>query len=520
MRQPLAANVRRQTIARGSSLPAPVGGWDAVSPLAAMDPKNAVVLDNWFPQPGWVEPRKGDALHAGAMGGEPVETLMVYNALNESDSKMFAVSDLEIWDVTANDDATTTGEDELTNNRWQWVNFTTPGGKFLWICNGADAPRHFNGATWAQPSISGISAADIINVNVHKNRLWFVLAESTTAAYLPVNSIAGAAVKFELGNVFRKGGYLVAMGTWTRDGGSGSDDLAVFISSEGEIAVYQGTDPDSADTWQLVGVFELGAPIGRRCFTKVAGDLALINIDGVLPLSKALGSDRGAAAKVAITANINNAINAATRSYKSNFGWELTPYPTGTRALLNVPIAEGSLQHQYVMNTLTGAWCRFIGQDYNTMVVFRGALYGGGNDGVVYKSDTGASDHGTAINCTGQAAYNYFKTPGQLKNFLMLQPLLSTDSISRPALGVSTDFRDNAILGTPTAAEEASALWDAAKYDEDAFPIETRSVTDWVSVAGEGQSGSIHFNAQTNSSGNITMQLNGFNLLFEIGEFM
>ena len=520
MRQPLAANVRRQTIARGASLPAPVGGWDAVSPLASMDSKRAVVLDNWFTQPGWIEPRKGDVSHSTGMGSDPVETLMVYNALAEADSKMYAVTGGEIWDATAADDATTTGEDTLTNDRWQWVNFTTPGGKFLWACNGADAPRHFNGSAWAQPSITGITATDIINVNVHKSRLWFVLNETTTAAYLATNAIAGAATTFELGNVFRKGGFLMAMGTWTRDGGAGADDLAVFISSEGEVAVYQGTDPDSADTWQLVGVFELGAPIGRRCFTKVGGDLALINIDGVLPLSKGLGSDRAAAAKVAITANINNAMNRAASSYKGNFGWELIAYPKGTRALLNVPLGEGSLQHQYVMNTLTGAWCRFTGQNYNTMVVFRGDIYGGGNDGKVYKSDTGASDHGTAINCIGQGAYNYFKTPGQLKNFLMLQPLLTTDSMSRPALGVSTDFRDNAALGTPTAAEEASALWDEAQWDVDAFPVESRAVTDWVSVTGEGQSGSIHFNAQTNSTGEITMQLNGFNLLYEVGEFM
>lgn len=520
MRSPLAANVRRQTLASGASVPAPVGGWDAVSPLASMDAKRAVVLDNWFPQPGYIEPRRGDAEHATGMGTDPVETLMVYNALSEADSKLFAVTGGEIWDATAADDATTTGEDTLTNDRWQYVNFTTSGGKFLWCCNGADAARHFNGSAWAEPSITGISSSDIINVNVHKKRLWFVISDSTTAAYLPVNSIAGAATTFELGNVFSKGGFLMAMGTWTRDGGDGSDDLAVFISSEGEAAVYQGIDPDDADTWQLIGVFELGAPIGRRCFKKVGGDLALVNIDGVLPLSKALGTDRGAAASVAITANINNAINKATTQWRGNFGWELTSYAKGTRAILNVPLTEGSLQHQYVMNTLTGAWCRFKGQNANCWAVFRGGLYYGGNNGKVYQADTGGSDHGNPINMEGQCAYNYFKTPGQLKNFLMLQPLLTTDSNSRPALGISTDFRDNAELGTPTAAETASALWDEAVWDVDMFPVETRSVTDWVGVSGEGQSGSIHFNAQTNSTGEVLMQLNGFNLLFEVGEFM
>ena len=58
-------------------------------------------------------------------------------------------------------------------------------------------------------------------------------------------AVAGAASMFDLGQIFTEGGYLMAMATWTVDAGYGVDDLAVFITSEGEVAVYRG------GTWLL-----------------------------------------------------------------------------------------------------------------------------------------------------------------------------------------------------------------------------------------------------------------------------
>jgi hypothetical protein len=539
MLKPLRPNPSRAPVAKGASIPAPVGGWDAVSAIADMPEDRAVVLENWFPSTGDVRVRRGHKIHGSGMGSAAVESLMPYSGVTSATSKLFAATGTVIYDTTIAGTASSsvTG---LTNSRFQHVNFTTSGGKFLVICNGADDVRHYNGSVWATPSITGITSADCVNVNGHKNRLWFVLKDSTKAAYLATGAVAGAATTFELGGLFTKGGYLVAMGTWTRDGGAGEDDVAVFISSRGQCAAYAGTDPASADTWELVGVFDLGSPLGYRCFTKVGGDLALVNIDGVLPLSKALETDRGAAASIAITANINNAMNEAARSYATNYGWSLTPYAKGTMAILNVPIQEAETQHQYVMNTLTGAWCKFTGMNASCWAVYLDNLYFGGNSGLVYQADTSGLDVTEPIEATGQGAYNYYRSPGKLKQWKMLQPLLTTDSTSRPAVGISTDFKENASLGTPSAGQSASALYDEAVYDVDVYGIEGRTVADWTGVAGVGQCASIHFRASTGSStvsvwgvsdwgedpwsgsvsGDVVMRLNGFNVIYELGGFL
>lgn len=536
MLQALRRNTAKQRVVRGDSIPAPVGGWDAISPLASMRPDRAIVLDNWFPQPGYIEVRRGHKVHA-TVGASPVQTLMHYNALTTATSKLFAVSNGSIFDVTSGGDISSADVTGLSSSRWQSVNYTNSSGTaYLWACSGSDSPRMYDGSSWSTPSISGITSSDIINVNVHKNRLWFCLDGSMKAAYLNTDSIQGTATPFNLGSVMGKGGFLVAMGTWTHDAGSGPDDYAVFLSSRGQSAVYQGTDPSDATKWSLVGVYDLGEPLGYRCLTKVAGDLAVITVDGVLPFSVARSVDRGADATIAITANINTAMNIAARSYKDNFGWELTPYPKGMMALLNVPIQENLTQHQYVMNTLTGAWCRFTGMDANCWINYQENLYFGGNAGEVCRADYGALDKSDPVDAVGQGAYQYFKSKGSLKRFTMLQPLITTDSNTNPALGVSTDFKDNASLGTPTSAAISAALYDSAIYDTDVYPIESRNISDWTSISGVGQSASIHFRARTGSEGGVTlwgtgewggsswslpasgevvMKLNGFNIMYE-----
>lgn len=212
MLKPRRRNTAKNQVGRGASIPAPVGGWDAVSSIADMGQDRAVVLENWMPRPGYVEVRRGHKVHASGMGSGVVDSLLVYNGLTSAASKMFAATANTIYDVSSSG-AATSAVTSLSNNRWQGVNFTTSGGKFLWICNGADDPRHYNGSAWATPSLTGITGSDAIHVNAHKNRLWVVLKDSTKAAYLATGAVAGAFTTFELGGQFTKGGYLVAMAT-------------------------------------------------------------------------------------------------------------------------------------------------------------------------------------------------------------------------------------------------------------------------------------------------------------------
>jgi hypothetical protein len=538
---PLRSNEQRKAVVTPATVSAPVKGWDNSSALAAMDKLSAVQLKNWFPQPGYIEVRKGYRQHARNIVSTTtsIQSLMAWNG--PSSSKMFAAGGGAIYDTTASGAVGSAELSGFSENRWQYVNMTTSAGAFLFIVNGTDTPYHYNGSVWTAPSITGTTPSDFIQVNVHKKRLWFVPINSTKAWYLATEAVAGAATGFELGSHFDLGGYLVAMATWTVDGGSGPDDMAVFISSKGQVAIYQGTDPASANTWALIGVFNLPAPIGRRCFVKYGTAPLLITVTGVLQLTFALKEDKANVSGVTLTSRILNAMNTAAGSYKDNFGWELCVYPQGTRLILNIPTAENSTAIQYVMNTITGAWCEFDNHNANCWIVFNEELYFGANEGKVYLADQGSADIADPITAIGQCAYQSFASPGSLKRFSMMQPLVTTVGSARPAVGISVDFRETSSLSTPSGATESSSVWDQARWDQAVWGGGTVFINDWTSTPALGRFASVKFRAITGTGATAsawgtsrwgtamwgvvnasdqTMQINGFVLLAEVGGYV
>ena len=384
-----------------------------------MDPKRAIILDNFFPQPDYLEFERGWQVHSSlVIEGDPagpVETLMAYQSVTGIDDVLFAVAGGEIFDATSASDVGTTVVTGLPTTACSLsIMPPAPQQYLIWV-NGADPPQAWDGTAWLTPAITGITAADAINICVHKNRLWFILKDSLTAAFLPVDAYQGAAVEYPMVGIFSQGGYLVAMGTWTLDAGEGMDDHAVFITSEGQVAVFKGIDPDGStlEDWSLVGVYHVGPPIGYRCLTRVGGDIAVISIDGVLPLS--CGADlrpRGHAEHLADAAH-REGDERCGKGLQAELRLAAHRLQPRHRAILNVPVQENANQQQYQMNTLHGAWCRRLGRPANCWEVFQDRLFFGGNDGDVCEADTGGTDGGERIVAQAKTAFNYFGSLGR-----------------------------------------------------------------------------------------------------------
>lgn len=468
-------------------VPAPTGGWDAISPLSGMPPEYAVVLDNAVPRPGWVELRGGSAVWEQRFATGPVETLFVYRPPSGVEQLLAAV-DGEIWNISTRD-SPVQQEIGFTSDRWQYVNFTPAGGAaHLIAVNGEDDAQIYNGTTWAAASITGVALNTLLNVNAHKRRVWFIEKDSTSAWYLATDAIAGAATEFELGSLLTKGGYLVAMGTWTVDGGNGPDDLAVFVSSKGQAIVYRGTDPGNSSAWFLVGVFNLPPPIGVRCLQSFGSDLLYISTEGLLPISKALPFDPSGVRSVALTNRILNAMLTAAQLSRTFFGWEVELFPSQSLLLMNVPLTEGALQVQYVMNTLTGAWCRFTGWNANTFAIFNESLYYGNNNGSVILAYAGVSDVISAIAMDIKTAFNYYDDPGRVKDIRMVRPFTVAGGSISPTIGLDVDFGDVDFVAPTSVYLPSGSLWDEALWDVDEWGgTSTGAVqNDWQSIGGIG----------------------------------
>lgn len=481
MRRPLRQNPARRQTAIARQIPAPVGGWDTESPLAAMKPTRAVILDNWIPRAGYVEMRRGYVEQVTGTE-EPVEALLAWRGDAQGD-KLFACSGADIFDVTTAGplgSAVYSTSGSAYSARYKHTNFANDAGAFLLACNGLTTPIRFDGSAFSTLSItasaSSFTANDLADVMSHKRRLFWLQRGSLTVWYLGVNAIQGAASPLPLGGYFYKGGELVAQATWSLDGGQGLDDMAVFVTSEGQVAIFQGTDPSDASKWLLVGVFDLAKPIGTKPLIKWGGDLVVLTEDGVVPLSQALDKDRAQDDRVALTANIATAFSTAAMSYGANHGWCGFLYPgRGSLAIFNVPTVEGESADQYVQSIQTGAWCRFTGIPATCWELANGRPYFGSAAGV-YQWDTGASDNGEPIVSDVKPAFNAFGNQQVRKNFTMIQALLKAPANLAPALEVLTDYQER----VPTAVPTIITPGDIEAGDADAIR------QDWTGATGAG----------------------------------
>jgi len=475
----------RGPVAITASLPSPAGGWNARDSLADMAPADAVLLENWFPSTSELVLRRGYRQYATGFPTQ-VETVMSYNGTIAGE--LFGISGGEVYDATnggAVGAAVLTG---LTNSRWEWLNVATTGGNFLYMVNGVDDPTLYDGSSWTNPSITGVTPENLSNINLHKNRVWFIEENTLKAWYLPAGAIAGAANDLDMSSVAQLGGYLVAMATWTIDAGYGVDDLAVFITTEGEVIVYRGADPASANDWLLVGIFRIGAPVGKRCWLKYAGDLLIITNDGVYPLSGALQSSR-TNPKVAVTDKIQTAVGDATTAYGANFGWQLLHFPKGEQLWLNVPTSEGSAQQQYVMNTTSKAWCNYTGWDANCWAIYNDDPYFGGNTFIGKAWDT-FSDNGANINADALPAFNYFGTRGKLKRWTMARPIFRTNGSPALQINMNVDFDTSDTTSPLNFSPTNYATWDNAEWDEASWGGGLNILKNWQGVNGLGYCGS------------------------------
>lgn len=475
-----AKQTNRGLKARTASVSAPVGGWNARDALGAMDLTDAVILNNWFPSTSDCVLRFGCSNWATGLGAQ-VETVMAYNGLTTN--KLVAAAGSNIYDVTAGGAVGAAVQSGLTNARWQFENYANTSGNYLYMVNGADAARYWDGTTWTNAAITGVTTSTLIHINQHKNRLWFVEKNSLNAWYLATSAIAGPATKFDLTGVAQQGGYLMAMATWTIDAGFGVDDMAVFITSHGEIIVYRGTDPSSATTWALVGVWQIGSPVGRRCCVKFAGDLLIICQDGVYPMSGALQSSR-TNPKVALTDKITRAVSDAVSAYGDNFGWQIIPFPKENQLYLNVPVSTGS-QEQYVMNTITKSWCNFTGWAANCFEIYGDDLYFGGN-GVVCKAWDTNADAGVNINGDALQAFNPFGGPGHIKQFKMIKPYFRATGTPTISSNLNIDFDTSDTTSTLSFTPTTFATWDSAVWDTAVWGGALSVYQNWQGVTGIG----------------------------------
>lgn len=495
-----------------ASIAAPIGGLNAKDSLVAMPQTDAVVLQNWWPQPYGCTVRKGFREWATGLPREG-QSLATW-ADTDGTQKMFVWTDDSVYNITDPGPVGAPLLTGLTNGIWEWVNLVNSAGSHLIALNGFDEGIYYGetggsfitfgtgeNGTWA-----GIDPKNAVCPIVHQHRLWVVEKNSSAGWFLPPDAIQGTFQRYDFGPLFSRGGFLQFLSSWTLDDGNGATDHLIAVSSRGEAVVYEGTDPESDTAWRLTGVYFIGAPVaGRRSNCKAGGDQFVLTQQGLVSMAAVLTSTRvNDMERRVITDKIQFLISDLISTYGLAFGWDLKYYPKDNMLIMNVPTVTSAENIQLAANQITGAWTEFTGMDAACWGFFGSTPMFAGYDGNVYMAWVGHSDKvkidgtgGQAIPSSVQQGYSYLGAPATIKQIGMYRPTFVVNDVIVVKSTIRYDFSTEPLsLPTPIPRVDSSA-WGSGIWNRSVWGGGDKVQKQWVQATGMGVAASLLMTMQT-----------------------
>lgn len=238
-------------------------------------------------------------------------------------------------------------------------------------------------------TVTNVDTADLSHVWTHGQRLWFIEKDTLNAWYLGAGNITGAATAFPMYGIFQSSSALLFGSRLSNDSGDGPDDRCVFVTTDGEVAVYTGTDPSSASTWNLEGVYRIPRPLGKRAFTRAGGDLLIGTEAGFVSVLQVMarGPDM-----IPLSFDIEDYWLDAVTQRTAAFSFSATAWHDRSYLLIGVPAQTDGQAISLVMNTTTKRWAELRGWDVQHSALHNGRLYIINGDGQVLDADRTGTD--------------------------------------------------------------------------------------------------------------------------------
>lgn len=506
----------------------PIKGMITNANPAAQDERSARFMVNFLPNQRTIVPR-GGKVHKLTL---PARVEQVVNHPGDGLDFWFAATDTEIYrfnPITQPSDPLDVMVSGQTSGDYSFISASTDDIAYLFMVNGADDMQRFDGTSWqvinasSTPAITGVETSRLSHVWAYRNRHFFIERGTLNAWYLPTNQLTGAAIQLPLNGVFRRGGSLIAGASWSVDSGDGTDDRCVFMTDQGEFAVYSGSNPAQSDSWGLIGVYDISPPLHKNAMFSVGGDLIVATKAGFIPLSAAVQKEPEDLALTSLSFPIEPTWLKAISQAGNNPRWNILKWETAKRVLAFGPVGIGVPQAQFAQNTETKAWTTLAGWDVTAAGILSDRFFFGSSHGKIYEGFSGGRDDGAAFEAQVEFAPSHFDHVDQIKITSTMQAKFEHTQPVNVKFGLFADY-SSAFPLAPDAAPAAAgsnATWDEATWDEAAW---SGSVTDRMAstarIAIEQQGEVLAPRVQVTSDGDVALDVELFTLtvFFEVGE--
>jgi hypothetical protein len=345
----------------------------------------------------------------------------------------------------------------------------------------------------------------------HMNRLWFADKSNLAVYYLPIQSKSGQLKMLPLNAVFRRGGWIKAMASWTLDGGAGTEDQLVLLSSNGEAVIYNGTDPDS--DFALTGIFKFDAPMSMKSLINYGGDLYVMVSTGLVPMSTLL---RAESEQLGTTdKNVSDMFSELTHGKHSLPGWQVILNYHAGWAICNFPTGGKNVYRQMVRFMPDPVWCSWSNVPARCWQWIARRLLLGSDDGILYEMRLDAlSDDGRPIVADMQLTFSAYDSSA-IKQWKMISPYIITDGVAKPYVDIRVDYDYSPPFNQPDVSLGATgATWDVATWDVDYWAQQPTSTRLQNGVSAIGRVGAPRVKV---SVVNCEFSIAGFDILYETG---
>ncbi len=534
-------------------MPAPTRGVDARAPTGNMPSDVCIYTYNLMPAEYGMLLRAGYGEHCinldkGASTG--VHTLIPFTGKlpGATDDRLFAITNEAIWDVTnynAPVEKLALGVNSTGAGHGVFAHYIDQGGDdFLYYADAVNGLHIYNGPnaavdpdTWkvATNEITGTDPAGNLDlgavtfVMVHKQRMWLIEEGTDRAWYLPLNSGQGAATSFYFGGKFPHGGRLYALYNWSVDGGKGIDDLLVVISSAGDLIVYEGEDPASAESWSIRGTYYIGdMPQGRRVGSEYSGDLYILSSFGLISMSDLIrGVDTQNPSETSLSFRVARPLREQIRQKRALYGWEPIFLPNIGQLMILIPQNLSESWIQYTMTLATEGWGFWRDVPMTCVGDWAGDIYFGTRDSRVMVMNTTRDEvlitpppdpevNGRPIDFSLLSSYQNLGAPGLFKRVQMARPDFYGNI--QPAYNIQVLYDYN--FQEPNAVVQAGPLigdtWDGALWDIAVWSTQSGSSFGNLQLAGTDGIGRSVAIAMRGSSGD-SLRLITWDIMWKVG---